>query len=117
MSSANQRIRPLVAASSPLTRLKSVVFPAPLGPSSARRSPARIVSVTPSTARRPPNARETFSRTRQSATSLMRPPRHVLPGVQGLFEEFCRVVLPELRHVRERLDHGVLQLAVHALDP
>src|SRR5712691_10182828 len=64
MSSPNQRIRPLVAASSPLTRLKSVVFPAPLGPSSARRSPARIVSVTRSTARRPPKARETLSRTR-----------------------------------------------------
>src|SRR4029434_3005356 len=38
------------------------VFPAPFGPMSARRSPAPTARLTPSTARRPSNAFETFSR-------------------------------------------------------
>src|SRR4051794_36283528 len=41
----------------PASRRSSVVLPAPLGPKSARQSPACSVKLTPSTARRPPNER------------------------------------------------------------
>src|SRR5439155_54666 len=51
-------------------RLRAVVLPAPLGPMSARRSPARTASVTSSTARSPPNAFETpFSSSAYGSTS------------------------------------------------
>src|SRR6266850_4251138 len=39
-----------------------------------------------------------------------------VPGIDRLLEELLRVVLPELAHVRVRVDDRVLQLAVHALD-
>src|SRR6266508_1897244 len=39
-----------------------------------------------------------------------------LARVHGLLEELLGIVLPELAHVRVREDHGVLQLAPHALD-
>src|SRR2546426_3232868 len=41
---------------SPVTRLKSVVLPAPFGPMIRRRSPGAISSETSSIAGRPPNA-------------------------------------------------------------
>src|SRR5690606_30324991 len=46
---------PPSALSCPLTMLKVVDFPAPLGPISARSSPAARLKSTPSTARTPPN--------------------------------------------------------------
>ena len=52
----------------PVTQWNSVVLPAPLGPISARRSPGATRSVTPSTARSPPN---TFARFSTSTAALM----------------------------------------------
>src|SRR5829696_5962673 len=46
---------PFVAGKSPATRLNSVVFPAPLGPSTARRSPCATSRSTSRTATTPPN--------------------------------------------------------------
>src|SRR5258707_5988529 len=46
MSSPKKRMVPEVGRKSPVTQLKSVVLPAPLEPSTARRSPGRTVSVT-----------------------------------------------------------------------
>src|SRR5476651_2573920 len=51
------RHSPALGASSPANRRKSVVLPAPLGPNSARHSPAPIEKLTPSTARRPAKVR------------------------------------------------------------
>src|SRR3989441_539362 len=42
--------------------------------------------------------------------------RRELPRVHGLLQELLRVVLPELAHMRVRVDDGVLQLAAEALD-
>src|SRR5438552_12705446 len=42
--------------------------------------------------------------------------RRELPRVHGLLQELLRVVLPELAHMRVRVDDGVLQLAADALD-
>src|SRR3989442_2741178 len=66
-SRSKRRMAPDVTGSSPEMRLKSVVLPAPLGPMSARRSPGRTASATPSTARSPPNAFETASSLRASS--------------------------------------------------
>lgn len=41
--------------SSPTISLRSVLFPAPFGPTTATMSPSSIPNVTPSTAGRPPN--------------------------------------------------------------
>ena len=106
-------IRPSLGGSSPLIRLKSVVFPAPLGPMMARRSPGRTSRLTPSTARRPPKARDTpDSVSAESAVSIRmgrreaRPPvdvlamlaRRMIPVVHRLLQERVRRVLPELGH-------------------
>src|ERR1700681_921873 len=48
---------PDVGLSRPATTRRSVVFPAPLGPNSARQSPAASENVTPATARVDPNSR------------------------------------------------------------
>ena len=58
---------------SPLTRLKSVVFPAPFGPIRTRLSPGSILKLTPSTARRPPKSIERSSRTRHGTDPLFSP--------------------------------------------
>src|SRR5262249_9175978 len=47
---------PSVGTAKPAMHASVVVLPEPDGPSSVRNSPARTVSVTPSTARTPPNA-------------------------------------------------------------
>ncbi len=67
MPRPNRVISPSVGASSPLMRLNNVVFPAPLGPMMARRSPGSTRRLTWSTARRPPNALETFERSKAGA--------------------------------------------------
>src|SRR5262249_44878939 len=51
--------------------LNRVVFPAPLGPMRARRSPADTSRLTPSTARRPPKTFDTPSSRRAEAGPLM----------------------------------------------
>src|SRR5262245_48696560 len=112
-------MRPSVPSCSPLVRLNSVVLPAPLGPMMARRSPGLTSRLTPSTARSPPNALETFERLSAAAGSAMA--SAVLAGrevaiVDGLLEELFRLVLPELRHVGKDVDHRVPQLPVLLLD-
>src|SRR6202795_1276820 len=58
-SSPKNRIVPEVGGKSPVMQLNSVVFPAPLEPSTARRSPGRTVSVTSIRAASAPNIRVT----------------------------------------------------------
>src|SRR6266481_2460990 len=58
-SSPKKRMVPEVGGKSPVMQLKSVVFPAPLEPSTARRSPGRTVSVTSVSAASAPKSRVT----------------------------------------------------------
>src|SRR5579864_6663563 len=59
MSSPKKRIVPDDSGKSPVTQLNSVVLPAPLEPSTARRSPGRTVIVTSVSAASAPNIRVT----------------------------------------------------------
>src|SRR6185503_3759112 len=59
MSSPKKRIVPEEGGKSPVTQLNSVVLPAPLEPSTARRSPGRTVIVTSVSAASAPNIRVT----------------------------------------------------------
>src|SRR5947208_3689299 len=59
MSSPKKRIVPDDGGKSPVTQLNSVVLPAPLEPSTARRSPGRTVMVTSVSAASAPNSRVT----------------------------------------------------------
>src|ERR1700740_198927 len=59
MSSPKKRIVPEEGGKSPVTQLNSVVLPAPLEPSTARRSPGRTVIVTSVSAASAPNSRVT----------------------------------------------------------
>src|SRR5512133_979259 len=59
MSSPKKRMVPEVGGKSPVTQLNSVVLPAPLEPSTARRSPGRTVSVMSVSAASAPNSRVT----------------------------------------------------------
>src|SRR5581483_10626096 len=63
-SRPNSSTVPEVAGKSPAMTLKSVVFPAPLGPRMARRSPGATSRSTSRTAWRPPNRRPTLRRRR-----------------------------------------------------
>src|SRR6185437_3813050 len=59
MSSPKKRMVPEESGKSPVTQLNSVVLPAPLEPSTARRSPGRTVMVTSVSAASAPNIRVT----------------------------------------------------------
>src|SRR6187402_784326 len=59
MSSPKKRMVPEDGGKSPVTQLNSVVLPAPLEPSTARRSPGRTVMVTSVSAASAPNNRVT----------------------------------------------------------
>jgi len=59
MSSPKKRIVPDEGGKSPVTQLNNVVLPAPLEPSTARRSPGRTVMVTSVSAASAPNIRVT----------------------------------------------------------
>src|ERR1043166_1597614 len=59
MSSPKKRMVPEEGGKSPVTQLNSVVLPAPLEPSTARRSPGRTVIVTSVSAASAPNIRVT----------------------------------------------------------
>jgi len=68
----------------PLMRLKSVVFPAPLGPMMMRRSPAATVRVTRFAAVTPPNRLVTPTSCRQgSAPPVLIPQSSRLPHSGG----------------------------------
>ena len=56
MSASNSDMEPASARRSPVTRLNSVVLPAPFGPMIRRRSPGATSRETPLIAGRPPNA-------------------------------------------------------------
>src|SRR5262245_10498688 len=90
---------------------------------SARRSPALTARETASTARSPPNARDTPSSSRAAGLSASAPraasarlARRVVARVERQLQVLLGVVLPELAHRRERGHDGVLQLAVDPLD-
>ena len=68
-------IEPSSGVSIPVTRLKKVVFPAPLGPMTLTTSPSSTCSSKPLMARRPPNA--LFS-SLSRATASDRPFGHLL---------------------------------------
>src|ERR1043165_6099926 len=59
MSSPKKRMVPEEGGKSPVTQLNSVVLPAPLEPSTARRSPGRTAMVTSVSAASAPNSRVT----------------------------------------------------------
>src|SRR5436853_1361586 len=59
MSSPKKRMVPEESGKSPVTQLNNVVLPAPLEPSTARRSPGRTVMVTSVSAASAPNMRVT----------------------------------------------------------
>ncbi len=69
-SSPKKRMVPEVGGKSPVMQLNSVVLPAPLEPSTARRSPGRTVSVTSVSAASAPNSRVTP----RSSSALRRQP-------------------------------------------
>src|SRR5262245_3808156 len=73
MSSPSSRMRPADGRSTPVSRLITVVLPAPFGPIRAWRAPFSTLSETPLTAAMPPKC---FSRsTVSSATGMSRFPR------------------------------------------
>src|SRR5262245_64886071 len=73
MSSPSSRMRPADGRNTPVSRLITVVLPAPFGPISAWRAPFSTLSETPLTAAMPPKC---FSRsTVSSATGMSRLPR------------------------------------------
>src|SRR5262249_31760520 len=74
MSSPKKRMVPDEGGKSPVTQLNSVVLPAPLEPSTARRSPGRTVMVTSVSAASAPNIRVTppSSRAAPAPTAEMR---------------------------------------------
>src|SRR4029453_9068144 len=59
MSSPKKRMVPDDGGKSPVTQLNNVVLPAPVEPSTARRSPGRTVMVTSVSAASAPNSRVT----------------------------------------------------------
>src|SRR3989449_8019821 len=67
MSSSANRMRPALGCSTPVTQLKNVDLPAPLGPMMARISPAGTAMLTSLSAVRPPNRMVGFSVRRRGA--------------------------------------------------
>src|SRR5690349_22365294 len=115
-------MRPEETGIAPEIRLKSVVFPAPLGPMRARRSPGRTSMLTPSTACRPPKDRQTASRRRAGWLTRRAGPGSavlawgIVPRIERRLQVLVGVVPVELADGRERGDHRVLQLAAELLD-
>src|ERR1044071_4066912 len=123
-------------------RLNSVVFPAPLGPINARRSPGCTSRPTPSTARRPPKCLVTPSNLSASMICYPSPPEgvrarnpphpcplsrgerewalavlawRIVACVEGLLQELVGIVFPELAHRGIGEDHRVLDLTAYPL--
>ena len=85
MRRPRKTIRPLVGASAPDTRLKSVVLPAPLGPISPVMVPGMISREQWSTARTPPKSLTTSRTCSTGAVSVTSPPsRSVIQGTTYL---------------------------------
>src|SRR4030095_283559 len=84
MSSPKKRMVPDDGGKSPVTQLNSVVLPAPLEPSTARRSPGRTVMVTSVSAASAPNSRVTPRRSSAAAPApAARSPRANRDGDVG----------------------------------
>src|SRR5262245_59678725 len=73
MSSPSSRMRPADGRSTPVSRLITVVLPAPFGPIRAWRAPCSILSETPATAAMPPTcfSRPTVSSVMGMSASLL----------------------------------------------
>src|ERR1043166_7007607 len=107
MSSPANRMRPALGCSTPVTQLKNVDLPAPLGPMMARISPAGTAMLTSLSAVRPPNRMVSFSVRRRGAAPA--------PATGAARSISVPVTLDELaggRHdrllFRDRLDDVVL---------
>src|SRR5215471_11373944 len=76
MSCPSSRMRPAEGRSTPVSRLITVVLPAPFGPIKAWRAPFSILSETPATAAMPPKcfSRPTVSSATGMSASLLRHP-------------------------------------------
>src|SRR5262249_7464862 len=131
MSSPKKKTRPAVGGKSPVTALNSVVLPAPLAPSTARRSPTATESEMSSIALSAPNERLTPSSTRASAdasglavgcsavtnaitATCLRTVRHVAAADAHLGELGLRQS-EGLGHVVHHLGHLVVEGAVGRL--
>src|SRR6266545_903624 len=109
MSSPANRMRPALGCSTPVTQLKNVDLPAPLGPMMARTSPAGTAMLTSLSAVRPPNRMESPSvRSRGAAPAPS-------PGAEAARSIWPAVTLSELARgwedrllFRDRLDDVVL---------
>src|SRR5882757_11486575 len=128
MSSPKKRTRPAVGGKSPVMALNSVVLPAPLAPSTARRSPTATENEMSSIARSAPNARLTPSSTRASAEASgfavgcravteaigSRTVRHVA-AAEAHLGEFGLRQSERLGHVVHHLGHLVVEAAIGRL--
>src|SRR5262249_49467223 len=83
MSSPSRRMRPPVGRSTPVTQLKKVLLPAPLGPMRARISPGMTDSVTPLRAVRPPNRTVSPSTRRRGRRAEPSAPERFSRGTSG----------------------------------
>src|SRR3989442_8048410 len=90
MSSPSSRMRPAEGRNTPVSRLITVVLPAPLGPIRAWRAPFSICSETRFTAATPPKC---FSRSTVSSTT-------------GMSASFARHVLAAFAGKRRRVGNG-----------
>src|SRR5262249_27136454 len=101
MSSPSSRIRPAEGRSTPVSRLITVVLPAPLGPISAWRAPFSTLSETPATAAMPPKcfSRSMVCRTTGISGPLLRLPQRLpadLPCGAGGASELSNAVVERL---------------------
>src|SRR5215470_86695 len=111
MSSPKKRIVPDDGGKSPVTQLNSVVLPAPLEPSTARRSPGRTVMVTSVSAASAPNIRVTprsssaapapIAEMRSATLSMARP--SAPGGISSLVA--ASPAFPEADHAVRRPEH------------
>src|ERR1700750_400013 len=111
MSSPKKRMVPDDGGKSPVTQLNSVVLPAPLEPSTARRSPGRTVMVTSVSAASAPNIRVTprNSRAAPALTAEMRwaTLSMAVPSDRAVFSFGAATApaLPESNHAVRRPEH------------
>src|SRR5215218_10538422 len=107
MSSPKKRMVPDDGGKSPVTQLNSVVLPAPLEPSTARRSPGRTVMVTSVSAASAPNIRVTprSSSAAPAATDEKRGTALSTAMASALRCRFAPPPLPKSNHAVRRPEH------------
>src|SRR6185312_7385215 len=107
MSSPKKRIVPEEGGKSPVMQLNSVVLPAPLEPSTARRSPGRTVMVTSVSAASAPNSRVT-PRSSSAAPAATAEKRGAALSTAMASASRCRFAppaLPQPDHAVRRPEH------------